>query len=183
MVAQERLVTVEEFEEFLAREENSERRFELIYGEIVEKVPTQKHGIITGNIVTELNLYLRQNPIGYAAVEVRHRPAGDSDNDRLPDVSFIADRSQPIIEEGAVEKMPDLAIEVKSPTDSYKKMVDKAEFYLANGSRMVWLFYPEKRLIEVLTLDDRQLLGEDDELDGGDVLPGFKAKVKIFFPD
>lgn len=183
MVTTERQVTVAAFEAFLTRAENSERRFELFNGEIIEKILTLKRGIITATIVTEINLYLRQNPIGYAAVKVRHRPPGDPNNDRLPDVSFSADRSQPIVEVGAVEKMPELAVEVKSPTDSYKQMLAKAEFYLANGSRMVWLFYPEKRLSEVLTLDERQLLGEDDELDGGDILPGFKVRVKSFFPD
>jgi Uma2 family endonuclease len=183
MVTTERLVTVEEFEAFLALEENSERRFELISGEIIEKVPTPKHGIITANIATEINLYLRQNSIGYVGVEIRHRSGNDEENDRLPDVSFIGHSQPSPLNENIIKTMPDLAIEVKSPTDTYKKMVEKAEFYLANGSRMVWLFYPEKRLIEVLTLDDRQLLGEDDELDGGDVLPGFKVRVKDFFPD
>lgn len=174
-------VTTRQYERYIAEAGNTERRFELIHGEIIEKVPTQKHGILTGSIITEINLYLRGNPIGYAGVEIRFRPAGDDSNDRLPDVAFVSGIEQPIIEEGPVIGMPDLAIEVQSPDDTLKSMRDKADFYLANGSRMVWLFY-DKRLVEVLTPHERQLLTEDDILDGGDVLPGFSVRVGDLFP-
>lgn len=181
MAIQERRYTVSEFEAFIAREENKHRLFELINGEIVEKMPTREHGIIAGNGITELNIYLRQNPIGLAAVEARHRPPDDEFNDRLPDVSFVSDINRPVEREGAALYMPDLAIEIKSPTDSLKKMLELAEFYLANGTRMVWLVYPEKRIVEVVTADDRQILTEDDPLEGGDVLPGFAIPVSSLF--
>ncbi len=57
----------------------------------------------------------------------------------------------------------------------------KAEYYLAHGARIVWLVYPKKHLIEVCTKDDAQILDENDELDGGDVLPGFKLSVREVF--
>lgn len=47
MVVGKKLHTVEEFDEFIARPENRDRLFELLRGEIVEKVPTQQHGLIT----------------------------------------------------------------------------------------------------------------------------------------
>lgn len=76
--------------------------------------------------------------------------------------------------------MPDLAIEIQSPGQSDKLMSDKADYYLANGTRMVWIIY-KKRIVEVRTQDDRQLLNEDDILDGGDLLPGFSVAVKDVF--
>jgi Uma2 family endonuclease len=181
MTIQERFFTVVDFESFIAQPENEERLFELINGEIVEKVPTREHGIITGNAVTEINIYLRQNPIGRAAVEARHRPGDDEKNDRLPDVSFVSDLNRPVEREGAALYMPDLAIEVQSPRDSLKSMLKKADFYLENGSKMAWLIYPEKRLVEVFTLDDRYILKEEDLLEGGDVLPGFSIPVSALF--
>lgn len=78
-------------------------------------------------------------------------------------------------------RRPDLAVEVKSPDDSLKKMTEKAAYYLANGVRMVWLIYPKMKLVEVLTPDDRQLLNENDTLDGGSVLPGFTMAVRDIF--
>jgi Uma2 family endonuclease len=78
--------------------------------------------------------------------------------------------------------MPDLAIEAQSPGQSDKFMADKATRYLQRGTRMVWLIYSEKRLVEVLTLTSRQLLTEDGIIEGGDVLPGFTLRVADIFP-
>ena len=80
--------------------------------------------------------------------------------------------------------MPDLAIEIKSPDDTIQEMRDTAAYYLANGSRLVWLVYPNYRLIEVYRLGaDIQILGEEDTLTGGDVLPGFELPVREVFAD
>src|SRR5207247_897771 len=102
-------------------------------GEIVEKVVTQQHGIIAAFIATEISLYLRQHRIGRVAVEVRYRAPDDQENDRLPDVSFTRDLDRPVSEVGAVPYMPDLAVEIKSPDDTYKGMREKARYYLAKG--------------------------------------------------
>ena len=181
MAVQKEAITVTEFEAFLTRPENRDRPFELVNGEIVEKMVTQEHGILAGNLVTEINLYLRKNPIGRVAVEARHRPADDNENDRLPDVSFVADLSKEVVRKGAALFMPDLAIEIKSPDDSFKKMRETARFYLANGTKMVWLVFPEQRVIEVYTLDDEFVVGENGTLSGGDVLPGFSLAVRDLF--
>lgn len=83
---------------------------------------TQEHGILAGEFVTELKLYLRKNPIGPAAVEARHHPITDDLNDRQPDVSFVSDLTKSIVRKGAVLFMPDVAIEIKSSSDSFKLM-------------------------------------------------------------
>lgn len=181
MAVERQVVTVAEYEVFLARPENADRLFELIDGEIVEKMVTWEHGIVAGNVVTRFNMFLYDHPIGRAGVEVRHRPINDDLNDRLPDVGVVLDISKPMVREGAVLFMPDLAVEIQSPRDSMKAMLRKAEFYLANGAKIVWLVYIGKRLVEVLTNDDRLLLNENDVLDGGEVLPGFTLAVKDIF--
>lgn len=181
MVVQHKKVTISEFERFLAAPENRERLFELVNGEIVEKVVTQEHGIIAGFFVTELNLYLRQNKIGRVGVEVRHQVVGDEENDRRPDVSFTRDLDKPITKVGAVPYMPDLAIEIKSPDDTFKEMREKARYYLAHGSRLVWLVFPEKRIVEVYSPTEEQVLTENDTLTGGEVLPGFSLAVRSIF--
>jgi len=180
MVISSQLYTVSEFEAFIARPENSEKLFELIDGEIVEKVVTREHGIIAGTIITYFNNFLWQNQIGNAAVEARHRPREDTHNDRLPDVSIVIG-NKPVERVGATPYMPDLAVEIKSPTDSLKKLREKIHFYLAHGTKIGWLVIPEKRLVDVYTPDDEFFLGEDETLSGGDVLPGFTLPVKNIF--
>ncbi|MBC7810530.1 MAG: Uma2 family endonuclease [Burkholderiales bacterium] len=178
-----KLVMVDEFEEFIALPENRVRLLELVNGEIVEKMPTEEHGAIASKCHGEIYIFLKQNPIGRLTIEARYRPKDDQYNDRLPDVSFTsAERALPLVKKGAVPQMPDLAIEVKSPDDTYKEMREKAAFYLANGARMVWLVYPEKRMVEVYRLDaDIDILTNGDVIDGADVLPGFTLAISDMF--
>lgn len=175
------LYSDDEFEAFLKLPENSDRLFELIDGEIVEKMTTELHGVIAALIATFINMFLFEHPIGRVAVEASHRPAKANRNNRLPDVSFVTNE-HPITTRGAAPFIPDLCVEIQSPHDSAKHLADKAQFYLANGAKMVWLVYPSKHLVETLTLDARELLGIEDTIDGGDVLPGFKLAVKQIFP-
>lgn len=176
-------VTLDKFEEFINLPENRDRLFELIDGEIIEKVPTEEHGIMALDIGTEFNLYLRQNKIGRAGVEIRHQMPGDKKNSYLPDVMVRLDVDTPIVKQGVVPRMPDLAVEIQSPDDSIKKLREKARYYLANGTRILWLVLTTKRIVEVYTPDDEYVLTEGDTLDGGDVLPGFKLAVKAIFKD
>jgi len=185
MVIQSRLYTISEFEAFADTEENGHRLFELIDGEIVEKVPTELHGIIAANFTIEIGIYLKLNKIGRVAIEPRHKAPNDDHNARLPDVAFTSnERALPIVTKGSVPQLPDLAIEIKSPTDTYVKMRNKAAFYIANGCRMVWLVYPEKRMIEVYQPNtDVEILLENERLSGGDVLLGFTITVSDVFPN
>jgi len=181
MEAIEQLVDVDAFEEFIARPENRHRLFELIDGRIFEKLPTQVHGSVTAYISYFLIGYVESGHPGRVGVEVRHRPARDFRNDRIPDVVLNQDVSSPMVDAGPVLGMPALAVEIKSPDDSLKEMVDAANYYLQNGCKMVWLIYPERQLIEVLTPDKRDFFGIEDTLTGGDVLPGLEIPVRKVF--
>gem|GEM_PF-3173402 len=46
---------------------------------------------------------------------------------------------------------------------------------------MVWLLYPEKQSIEVLTPEDFSYLTANDTLTGGDLLPEFSVTVADLF--
>lgn len=179
---QERLYTVDEFETFIRRPENRDRLFELLQGEMVEKMPTQEHGEIALIIGAALRDFATRHRLGRVGVEVRHQMPSDQRNSRLPDVSFVAGQT-PRIVEGSVPQMPDLAVEIKSPDDSLKSLREKAEYYLANGTRLVWLVDPAKHLVVVISLDDEQILLENERLDGGDVLPGFVLPIAEIFAD
>lgn len=178
----QKLYTVEEFEAFLARLENDDRLFELIHGAIAEKMPTEMHAGIVFLILGHLFVYFQQNPIGWALPEARYGLPKDKRNSRIPDISVIIGRDRPLVEKGAAPYVPDLAIEVQSPDDSLKKMRQKADYYLTNGTKMVWLIYTDSRLAEICTPDGERLLNPDQTLDGGEMLPGFKLTVRDIFP-
>jgi Uma2 family endonuclease len=180
MVFQDRICTRSEYEAIV--EQFPDKRLELINGEIVEKMPTQLHAFIVHMLSGFLFIFLQNNPIGYALVEARYSLPDDDENDRIPDLSFISKAKGALIETGPAPYMPDLAVEVQSPGQSDRLMADKAVYYLAQGSRIVWLVYPDRRLVEILTPDDRELLTESDQIESGEVLPGFSLLVKDIFP-
>jgi Uma2 family endonuclease len=180
-VAVSKLNITDAFEALARQAENTDKRLELINGEIVEKVPTQLHALIASLFNAMLFLYVQQNPIGWVFSELRIRLGDDDLNDRLPDVALVLKAGRTFEPDAPLTYVPDLVVEIQSPGQSDKFIIDKATFFLNNGGQMVWIVYPSKRLVEALTRTDRQLLTEADILDGGDLLPGFKLPVKDIF--
>ncbi len=181
MVSRENIVTFQAFEAYLQQPANADRLFELFNGEIIEKVPTEEHGIIVLNIAAPLRMFVKQHKLGRVTTESLHRVPADEQNAVLPDVSFRRDLQSPLVREGAIPAMPDLAVEVQSPTQSDDFMIEKAAYYLANGTQIVWLVFPTKRVVEVHQRDQVTTLTQSDMLTGGSVLPGFTLAVKDVF--
>ncbi|MEZ4727153.1 MAG: Uma2 family endonuclease [Caldilineaceae bacterium] len=181
MTVVERQVTTEEFEAFLQLPENQDRLFELIHGEIVEKMPTEEHGVIVINLGIAIGVFVKQYKLGRVGAEIRYKLPKDRRNSRIPDLSFNSGQ-RPVVREGSVPQMPELAVEIKSPTDTIKQLREKADYYLANGAHLVWLVFPGKRYVEVYTPDgEMEVMFGDDLLNGGNVLPGFTMPVADVF--
>lgn len=185
MTVRKQLHTVDEFEALV--EKDSDRLLELIHGEIVEKVPTEEHGMIALKVGSRILMFVEPRNLGRVGVEIRHHVPGDDRNSRLPDVSFTSNLERPLVKKGSVQGMPDLAVEIKSPDDKWEDLLDKAEYYLQNGAQLVWLMNPENKTVGVCTLDadgkfHMATVDINGTHDGGDVLPGFTLAVKDIFP-
>ena len=180
MLISEQLFTIEEYEAFVAT--HPERLFELIDGRIVEKVTSEEHGKIVINIGSELRFWQKQNKIkGHYSTESSHRLSEDEHNERRPDVSFRFTEDG-VSNKSAVYTMPDFAVEVKSTGNTYDGLREKAKFYLANGTKLVWLVYPTRRIVEVYFADgSSELFQTEHSLSGGDVLAHFEMKVIDIF--
>lgn len=77
---------------------------------------------------------------------------------------------------------PDLAAEILSPSNTASGVQEKVLEYLDAGTRLVWVIDPRTRVVNTYrSRTDVRLLGELDELDGGEVLPGFRLPVKDLF--
>ncbi|MCU0476955.1 MAG: Uma2 family endonuclease [Anaerolineae bacterium] len=176
-------MTLEDFERFLALPENDGRLFELIDGAPREKMPTEQHAEIQMRIAGEIYIYLKQHPGGRVTTEARHRASTDTLNDRLPDVAYTRpERVQPVVKRGAVPQLPDLCVEVKSPSDTYLGLRAKAAYYLSHGSTLVWLVFPDQQVVEVHTADAPiTSVGIDGALSGMTVLPGFTLPLSLIF--
>jgi Uma2 family endonuclease len=74
------------------------------------------------------------------------------------------------------------AVEVMSPSNTAREMEKKAALYFGAGARAVWVFNPKKRTAAVYTSpSDVRVLSEQDTLEGGEVLPGFKLELSKLF--
>ena len=101
-----------------------------------------------------------------------------SKNVRSPDVSFVASGrfpdDRPPDDFGNVA--PDLAVEVLSPHDRPRHVLDKIGEYLEAGVRLIWVIDPrQRRAVVYRSLSEVRELAEDDALEGEDVLPGFRC--------
>jgi Uma2 family endonuclease len=160
-------------------------------GEIVngEWVPmtrnTWRHGEVLINIGTVLRLYTRGNPaLRVAGGDPGAKLRGQKDTLRGPDVAIIRRERRPTGKGAAgwLEGAPELAVEVIGESQKPMRLASKALEYLAAGSQLVWVVDPDDELVMVFTAPNQvQVLGPDDLLDGGDVLPGFSCKVSEFF--
>lgn len=177
--------TIDDYERFIALPENSDRLFELVNGAFVEKMPTEEHGLIQLNLGSEMRAHAKANNLGRVTSEPRHKTPEDRYNSRLPDLAFTRkERALPLVKQGAVPQMPDLVVKIKSPNDNLRQMREKAAYYVANSSKLVWLVLTDKRLIEIYRANgDVDVLTENDALDGEDVLPGFTMSVREVFAE
>ena len=84
--------------------------------------------------------------------------------------------------EAAWDVIPDLAVEITSPTDRIDDLMDKIDEYFAAGVRLVWAVYPKHRRIYVYDSPTSiRILQIGDDLDGGAVLPGFRLSLSTLF--
>lgn len=132
-----------------------------------------------GNFVNEHSLGLVFAPdCGYQIY------ADDPDKVRFPDGSFVCSGRLPNDEppDGHVRIAPDWALEVISPNDLAWKVQVKVQEYLEAGVQVVWVVYPDSREILIYRADqDVKRLSINDQLTGGDVLPGFACGVADIF--
>jgi len=146
--------------------------------------PGFRHGKVAQLIGYRLMRFLEANRIGTVTAETGVQTEEDPDTVRGPDVSFWSFERVP---EGTVPEVypdvpADLCVEVRSPSNTTKKLHEKAAEYLRAGVRMVWVVDPEDRSITVFRKPGRgTTLWGDEVLEGEDVLPGFACPVSQFF--
>jgi Uma2 family endonuclease len=159
-------------------------RAELWRGEVRAYMPaSRRHGRVASNINTAINYHSKQHHLGevHAAETgfVVRTPAGESV--LAPDAAFIRKERIPpdLPEEGFCPVVPDLVVEVLSPSESLATEQEKAREWLTGGATLVWLIDPQRRVVEVWRREGlTQTLGDDDTLSGEEVLPGFAFPVR-----
>ena len=156
-----------------------EERWEIIDGAAYNMTPAPsiKHQILVDNIHGSLKKHPENKCFtGFAPIDV----VLDEHNVVQPDVLVVCDKAK--ITEKNVQGAPDLVVEVVSPSDRVREVEDKTRAWVEAGARAVWVAWPNTRTVAVHGPGAKPVtLTEDDVLDGGDVLPGFRCPVAEVF--
>jgi Uma2 family endonuclease len=159
-------------------------KYEVVDGELRISPAGWWHEVVVMNLAGRLHTYVQQRRRGHVlgSNALYILPSG---NRRGPDVSVIRAGRLPRGEKGAfLQLVPDLAVEVLSPSDSPRAVLDKVGEYLQAGVTLVWVIDPQRRTVAVhRSLSDVREIGVDGDLDGEDVVPGFRCPLaEIFEP-
>lgn len=166
--------------------------YELVEGRLVRIPPTgAAHGSMNVSAAALLREFVSTRKLGTVL-------AGDPgfilsridepDTVLAPDVAYISSPTMaPEVvraETGYLRLVPDLVVEVASPSQHRPEIAAKAERWLRAGVKLVWVIWPAQHEVDVWVVGDpvrSTTLGMDDELDGGEVLPGFSSPVSTLW--
>ncbi len=163
-------------------------RYELVGGKLVKKpMPGAEHGSIARRINKQITLFDPDDKIGVLWFDTTFNVG--TGWMPIPDLGYVVTSRLPAITEKALNCVPDLVIEIYSPTDLRSKPEreatrQKIRNWQNVGVRLIWAINPEKKQIEVYHPDQAKPileLGINGELDGEDVIPGFKLKLNTLF--
>ena len=166
-----------------------DKRAARVRGRLVVREPAGFwHGDVAARVLVAISNYLEADRSSLAldaprgcvvAAETGFMLQRNPDTVRAPDVAYIrADRLPPRAHAGFADFAPDLVVEVLSPSDRPGELLAKVADWLTAGTSLVWVIDAERRRARVYRADgsDATLCAADD-LDGEDVLPGFRASV------
>ncbi len=174
--------------EFLALPERDDaRRMELVDGEIVVSEPTMLHNVVQVAFVLALGAWIEQGE-GHGRVCVPLDVGLDDRNVFAPDVSWYSGAGAPDIHAPRPYPVPDLAIEIRSPSTWVYDIGAKRSGYERRGLPELWLVdtSAEDVLVFRRTTAGRQRFDVALELDSGEtlrspLLPGFALAVDELF--
>jgi Uma2 family endonuclease len=165
----------------------TEKRTQLIDGEVVVTEASLRHQRITGEIYAELRNWLRQNP-GHGEAGIPVNVHLDDRNVFAPDVWWVPEACRPARDAKRIVGPPALAVEVQSPPTWRFDVGTKRATYERLGLLELWLV--DTRANSVLVY--RRSTAKADrfdvalELEAGEVLttpliPGFALVLDDLF--
>lgn len=162
--------------------------YEVVDGLVTEKTEMGARELWLANVLAKL---IEKLPgaadAGQVLVEMLYDFRPTLDRERRPDVSFVSfarwprDRAVPFTSAWAV--IPDLAIEIVSPSNSAAGVRKKIREYFQVGVARVWIVYPETAEVEeYLRPSSARIVRVPDSLDLDPLIPGARLDLANLFP-
>ena len=170
----------------IAVNEQQERPLcELVDGVLVEKAMGYEASVVAAAIIRVLGAFVSKHRLGFVSgADGFFRLKAST---RGPDVAFLSRERLPggrFPLEPYPQLTPELVVLVLSPGNTKGEMNRKRLEYFDNGVRLLWIVDCAHRTVAVYTsMADFVVLGQNDTIDGGQVVDGFSASVNEFFAD
>jgi Uma2 family endonuclease len=167
---------------------DTEGLYEVIDGQRKELPPIGASETNVANVLWGFLIpFARTQNLGRAVGEMLFNFAAIN-KQRRPDVAFVSyqrwPKAEPVPVTNAWDVVPDLAVEVVSPTETMVQVLEKVREYFQVGVHLVWLVLPPERLIYIYHSPTQiQVLTHADALSGEAVVPGFQIPVATLFED
>ena len=168
---------------------NGEMLYEVVNGQIVESFPMGAFEVNVASLIhAVLAPFAAQHRLGRAVMEMLFVLNAVAGLRRRPDVAFVSyerwPRNRRVPRTEAWDVVPDLAIEVISESNMAEEILGKIREYFEAGVRRVWVFYPTEELVYDYTSPTKNIiLTRDDELDGAEVVPGFRLPLRRLYEE
>ncbi len=135
----------------------AESRYEIINSELYDMSPTpnSQHQRISRELEFLLISFVKNNKLG----EVFDAPMDvilDKRNVVQPDILYVAKENSHIITKKCIEGVPNLVVEIISPSSYYRDQVEKKELYERFGVKEYWIIDPANTVIEIFTLKENK---------------------------
>ncbi len=175
------LITADEY----GRLPDEGRLTELVRGRIVEMIrPFTSHGYHVCRVAMLLGQFVERHDLGRivagdAGVVTEHQP----DTVRGPDVAFYSYLRIPKgpLPEGYWPASPELVVEVRSESDRWKDILQKAAEYRSANVLTVAVIDPARQQVQFFSDKETAVLNATDRLSFPDMLPGFEIIVGRLF--
>lgn len=184
-------MTLEEFLDARFDLPESGQWAELDQGEVVLlQPPDLEHGNTILNLSKSIAAWTASSEAqaagcAYACFDLGLLLSEGPDTVWFPAVSFFAGGER--FEESdklATTTIPRLVVELASSAERRGQMASRVARYLDWGVPVVWVIDPRARTVHVIGRDrEPQQLGEQDELSGATLLPGFRMSVAKLFEE
>jgi Uma2 family endonuclease len=142
-------------------------------------------GAICHTVGRLIGAHVEASRLGYARPNGSFLRTGTSpDSVRGADVCFISHErlTGAVVVNGMLSAVPDLVIELRTPSERHLDMLEKVIEYLVVGARVVVVLDPPTRTASAYRDDvGLKIFRESEELVLPDVLPGFSVTVGRLF--
>jgi Uma2 family endonuclease len=153
---------------------------ELVDGALVDvSGNTLDHNYLRDLLISMLLPFVKEHKLGTVVSEQEYDFDGNAHG---PDLTFVVpEKSKLFDREKRVQRfVPDLAIEIVSENDSFKKLVKKADRYRKCGTKEAWIIDIDSRRAFLFS-NERDANLDENQMFQSTLIPGFSIRLGDLF--